>query len=304
MPNGAKNWCFTLNNYTPVEEDAIKELIEDENKCTYGVFGREVGENGTPHLQGYLQLVNRKTLRQVKVMLGCDRVHLEIARGTATEAGEYCKKDGDFFEQGTRRNKGERCDLRCAISLWMEKRDEKEMMDSFPTQWVIYGDKIRKTVAKVDEAQKKEQWCAQFNDAQLKDWQKKVIDWLEIQDKRQILWVVDEVGNNGKTWLSQYLMSKGNTQVMCNMKSNDFGYMWEGKNITIFDFERSVEDGINYHNVEKAKNGYVMCGKYEGKTTYCRDSKVLCFSNVMPDKTKLSADRWFIKQIIDGEIQD
>lgn len=97
MPmGGSKHWCYTLNNYTEEEVEKIKNV---EN-TVYHVFGKEVGENGTPHLQGYIVFVNRKGLAGVKKALGTRSLHLEPKRGTCLEASTYCKKDGDFVETG------------------------------------------------------------------------------------------------------------------------------------------------------------------------------------------------------------
>jgi len=56
-----KNYCFTVNNYV-----ANDEIIFKEYDCTYMVYGREVGESGTPHLQGYIVFHSQKTLSAVK----------------------------------------------------------------------------------------------------------------------------------------------------------------------------------------------------------------------------------------------
>ena len=69
-----------------------------------GVLGKEVGENGTPHLQGYFEFDNSMKLRisaaQNRIqLLGLEGYHLEIARGTAQQSITYCSKDGDFFEE-------------------------------------------------------------------------------------------------------------------------------------------------------------------------------------------------------------
>lgn len=89
----ARDYCFTVNNYT---DDHIKLL--DEIECKYIVYGKEVGESGTPHLQGYIRFPTPRTISSViKKMPGA---HIEIKRGTCEQAIEYCKKDGAVYERG------------------------------------------------------------------------------------------------------------------------------------------------------------------------------------------------------------
>ena len=90
----SNRWCFTINNYTPEEERKLQTI-----QCKYIVFGRERGEEGTPHLQGFIILNKRAVLNKVKELIG-ERAHLEVARGQNSEASEYCKKDGNFYESG------------------------------------------------------------------------------------------------------------------------------------------------------------------------------------------------------------
>ena len=86
-------WCYTINNYTEEDRDAVRNL-----PCVYNVFGYERGAEGTPHLQGYIHFKNQKTLSAVKKLL--PRAHLEPRKGTIDQAVDYCKKDGDFEEFG------------------------------------------------------------------------------------------------------------------------------------------------------------------------------------------------------------
>lgn len=94
MPNGARHWCFTQNN--PIENE---EWPLTENMITYLIMGKEVGEKGTPHIQGYVVMKDRMTLGNMKALI--PRAHLEIMKGSPKQASDYCKKEGNFTEIGT-----------------------------------------------------------------------------------------------------------------------------------------------------------------------------------------------------------
>lgn len=94
----SKRWCFTLNNPVTEEIDTLQSLV-DRGLVGYVILGNERGESGTPHLQGYLELKKKLSLRQVKDIIG-NRAHLEFARGSFQENYDYCSKDGDFVTFG------------------------------------------------------------------------------------------------------------------------------------------------------------------------------------------------------------
>lgn len=112
MSNGGqgKYWCFTINNATAEEEKTLSLLTEKED-FLYVCYGREIGESGTPHLQGYLEL--SKNYRRAKLSKLIPRAWLGTRKGTSDEAYTYCKKDGDFVEWGERSipKQGARSDL-------------------------------------------------------------------------------------------------------------------------------------------------------------------------------------------------
>jgi len=101
MNSIAKNWAFTLNNYTQTNVDVLSNLFS-EGHVRYLVFGREVSSTGTPHIQGYLQLEKKKRFKQVKSILprGC-HLDSEYQNSTPQNNRIYCMKDGDFEEFGT-----------------------------------------------------------------------------------------------------------------------------------------------------------------------------------------------------------
>lgn len=102
-----RNWCFTLNNYTEDEVTSVETVLEN---AEYGIFGKEVGEQGTPHLQGFVRFRNAKTFSAVKRMFP-ERTHFERARGTDLQNKQYCSKQGDYKEWGTLSGQGKRTDL-------------------------------------------------------------------------------------------------------------------------------------------------------------------------------------------------
>lgn len=99
-----RNFVFTVNNYT---DDDVKAL--DAFECSYMIYGYEKGESGTPHLQGYCEMKQQKSLKQLKKAF--PRAHIEKRRGTAEQAADYCKKDGNFVEKGVLSQQGKRNDI-------------------------------------------------------------------------------------------------------------------------------------------------------------------------------------------------
>lgn len=89
----SKFWCFTINNYNGFSDlDTVKNWA-------YLVAGKEVGENGTPHLQCFVAYKVRTKFSTVKIQL--PTAHIERMFTTPPLASEYCKKDMDFMEFGT-----------------------------------------------------------------------------------------------------------------------------------------------------------------------------------------------------------
>jgi hypothetical protein len=79
----SNNWVFTLNNYTESNLDTLKNLGK------YIIFGKEIGEKCTPHLQGYIEFEKRITLGKLKKT--DKRIHWEKRRGSQKQAINYCK---------------------------------------------------------------------------------------------------------------------------------------------------------------------------------------------------------------------
>lgn len=99
MSDKNRNWCFTLNNYS--EEELAHFDTLDLDVVKYCLIGEEVGESGTPHLQGYIVFHNQCRRPFVNTHVGV-RAHVELARGNVKHNFDYCTKDGKFWEFGVR----------------------------------------------------------------------------------------------------------------------------------------------------------------------------------------------------------
>lgn len=105
------NFCFTINNPTDQDFEALYEFAE--NLTNYMIVGEEVGQQGTPHLQGYAELKRKMTFNKLKsVFLPLISPHIEKRKGSQKQAIEYCKKEGTYEEYGTRKKQGERNDIK------------------------------------------------------------------------------------------------------------------------------------------------------------------------------------------------
>lgn len=137
----AKQWVFTLNNYTPEDEQHLDHLGERDGTI-YLVYGRETGESGTPHLQGFIQLETRRSLKWMRDNVS-ERGHYQVCRGTPKQASDYCKKDGSFTEIGNLRvGSGRRTDLEEVVQAIRDGKTKRELAEEHPTAVLRYGRNI------------------------------------------------------------------------------------------------------------------------------------------------------------------
>lgn len=87
MPVKSRNWCFTINN--PEHEPDFSEL-----DIKYGVMQLEIGDSGTVHWQGFVQLNSARAASYLKNWE--PTAHLEVMRGTPQQARDYCMKPGSL----------------------------------------------------------------------------------------------------------------------------------------------------------------------------------------------------------------
>lgn len=132
-----RNTCFTLNNYSTDEYNDILNW-----SYSYLIIGKEVGSNGTPHLQGYIEWGNPKRFSTLKNLN--PRIHWENRKGSAEQAAKYCMKDGDYIERGERSQQGKRTDLDIACEMIIDKTPMKDIAIANPSTYVKYHKGLEK----------------------------------------------------------------------------------------------------------------------------------------------------------------
>ena len=144
-------FALTINNYLPVHELLSKSDLS--NSLKYWIFGREVGESGTPHLQGYIEFHNNQKLRitaakQRLVDLGFpESIHLEPAKGTGIQNVTYCSKGGDFWQGGVApKGQGKRTDLDNVCDLINSGSSLSDIAEQYPSQVIKFGQGITRLI--------------------------------------------------------------------------------------------------------------------------------------------------------------
>lgn len=282
-------YVFTLNNYDAADQQRLRDLAPS---CRYLVFGREVGDSGTPHLQGFVVFGSSLRFNRVKRSLG-DRCHIELARGNSRQASDYCKKDGDFEEFGTvpgpvgRTNRFE--DFRNWVMEQPVKPTAAKVAEAHPAIFLQYG----RCMEWIDLI-----YPSSFEvRGEYRNHQSQLARRLGLPaDDRTITFVVDERGGTGKSWFIKKFLSTNpdRTQVLSIGKRDDLAHaIDERKSVFLFDLPRSSSEYLQYSVLEQLKDRMVFSPKYLSRTKVLEHvPHVVVFMNELPDMNKLSHDRY------------
>lgn len=296
MAPQSQRWCFTVNNYTDEQQGHICQLLAGPD-VSYGIYGREVGDSGTPHLQGFVIFRDRIRRNAVSEFFGDIHPHLEPARGTSLQASEYCRKDGDVEEFGTCPNPGKRNDFD-ELKSWVLEHPTKPtapmLAREFPQLFLKYG-RLMEWVDAIYPS-------ATLEEGETRDWQHALAEKLnEEADDRKIVFVVDEQGNSGKSWFCRwwYTSHSESTQLMGVGKRDDLAYAVQSdKQYFFFDIPRTQLEYFQYSILEQLKNRIVFSPKYTSRVKVLDQTPhVVVFTNEEPDRNQLTNDRWDVMYI-------
>jgi len=284
----SRNFSFTCNNYSDEDQEYIASL-----EYRYLTFGREVGSQGTPHLQGTIVFEEAKSLRHVlKLLPGC---HVEPTRNLDASIN-YSQKDKDFVEYGQKPHQGARSDLQRAVEEVRKGMSLKGMRSLHPEVMCRYGRFI--------EQIKQDTQLPPMPDIELKEWQRSLVQCLSSPaEDRTIHLVIDPVGGAGKTTFCRWLVnSLPDVELFGSGKGADIAYAVQEPSIALFDFARSQDEYRPWGMVEQIKNGIVFSSKYNSGVKYFKSPHVVVFTNSDVEEGKLSADRinriWLSESVI------
>lgn len=145
MRNQYRRVVFTVNlpdarDWGEYDVASVARDLESQ----FFIAGKETGEEGRKHFQGYFELKKKKQgsaidkifRRVFPLPISC---HFEPSRGTADQNIEYCsKQDKSAFRQGEPLKQGSRNDLEGAMQAVAEGAEMVTVAETYPTTWAQY----------------------------------------------------------------------------------------------------------------------------------------------------------------------
>lgn len=296
--------------------------MDVNSKIQYLCFAEEVGENGTPHFQGYFQLKSQVKMTTFKRWPGWDRMHFDKCLGTDEENYYYCKgpynKNGKskplnptFWETGERVSMGKpgaRNDLKAVEDDIKKGHTYDELCAAHFDTVARYSRFIQERVQAHATQAELNSSLKEYEGVVWKPWQQVVLDLVQEEpDRRRIHWIWESTGSVGKSYLAKYLAAEHQAILLKPGKQTDLSYIISKSRskLVIFDLSRTnaPTEGrehfldSSYSLAEDLKNGVIQSTKYDSTTIIRGTSHVIFFANFPPDMTKWSQDRYFITQL-------
>lgn len=253
----SRKWCFTLNNWTNDEYENIMNYITTKG-LTY-VIGKEVGKNGTPHLQGYIECKSPITFDSLKNLMS-DRAHLEKAKARAEDNLNYCSKQGDFVTN-----------IEGVCSSPQERIKQKLLAKYEQVIW--------------------KPWQQQVLDIINSPSDDRTINWVyDPKGNNGKSFLVKYISLTKDCVIADGKKENVFNQLLQETETKDV-------QIILLDIPRHNQEYLNYGMLEQLKDGLIYSGKYEGGRIYLDCPHVVVFSNSEPDYEKFTRDRWNIISI-------
>lgn len=235
--------------------------------CKKWVFQEEKGAGGYEHWQVRLHLMGRRTLASMKTELAQEGGPMYDVGGhwSITSSGVHLNNKFNYVMKKDSRVSGP----------WKDGDYEEPP---------VLTRQLRR-----------------FRECELYPWQQQVIDWCMQEDDRFVRLVHDPPGNSGKSILAEYLEYLGLAFEMPSMRLMEdimqFCYSFKSQKAYLIDMPRAMKKdklGEFYAGLECLKNGVCYDKRYTGKKRRMDRPQVIVFTNVLPEFSFLSPDRWSV----------
>lgn len=266
-----------LTKSVPLQVDIARVYI-------FNIFICSDNSAGTPHLQGWIQFDRPYTFVAVT------KLHptADWRPAVAADAANYCMKVGNVYlrKELKKSKQGARADFE-EIRECIKNGDRgAQLRLKFPMQCARYGSYITSLIGDIARPP--------LPDIVLRPWQEHILyDFLgKPPSQRTILFVIDPVGNAGKSTFCDYLHNKlPFVQQFRNGKAIDLAHTVEYPEIALFDFSRCSDDYRPWQLVESVKDGKVFSAKYESTNKFWKRPHVIVFTNSDVEEGAFSIDR-------------
>lgn len=148
-----KSFVFTINNYTDSDVEDVQR-IQDITNTLYASY--EEGQNGTPHIQGFVTFKKAKRLGAVSKLL--PRAHLESAKGGKADNFNYIirgqnvdgspKLHSEVFINHDIGSQGARTDLLAVLDT-ARAGGIKRVAEEHPAEFIRYHRGVREYLATI-----------------------------------------------------------------------------------------------------------------------------------------------------------
>lgn len=250
-----RHFTFTHNNYDGTE-------VEDAIDCRYIIYGKEVGESGTPHLQGFISFKEKKSLKQlIKLLPGC---HVEVAR-VPEAAIEYCKKEGQVTERGV-------------APVFDKKEHSAKGGDATKRKWEDMWELAKTNKIEEIDAEERIKHYRTFRQIQ-KDYGAKADD-LEVESGfKGILWIYGSPGSGKSRWVRE-------TYPRSEVYDKTLNKWWDGYNgepiVLLDDFGKA--HGVLGEHIKRWGDRYSFPAEIKGGKLDIRPQRIIVTSNYTPDQ--------------------
>lgn len=254
-----RNFIGTYNNYSEDEVPVVAGYLDSLTGCKY-VFQREVGANGTPHLQVGVFFGTPRAVTWQRGLPSASRWHWEMAKKKLATI-KYCSK----------------------LSTRLEGSLPLTNIADLPEEQQPVRDPLRgKTLY---------DWQLAVKTKCLEQADERTINWI---------WEPEgNTGKTALIKHLLISMGKRATLVGGGAKDAVyavFSLAWKPE-VVFFNLTRSQESFVSYQAIESLKDGVCASSKYESGMLLMNCPHIFIFANFEPEREKLSADRWVVTRV-------